>query len=140
ADRVDRRKIIVITQIGQGLNALILMTLSASGLVQPWHIFAVIFVNNTLGSAAMPARRSVLATVVPREHLMNAMATNSLLNQPNRIGAPALAGLLIALFGTPVTYALNGVFMTINALTLSRIATDLKPQPSGASPVQDLLE
>src|SRR5439155_4744811 len=97
ADRFDRRKVIITSQLGSGATALVLAWLSASGQVQPWHIFLVIFVNNTMSSAAMPARRAVLATVVPREHLMNAMATNSLLNQPNRIGAPALAGLLIAL-------------------------------------------
>jgi MFS family permease len=140
ADRVDRRKIIIFSQVGSSLTALALAALSATGRVQPWHIFLVIFVNNTMSSAAMPARRAVLATVVPREHLMNAMATNSMLNQPNRIGAPALAGVLIAAFGTPVTYGLNGIFLLVNAVTLSRLQTDLKPEASGASPVKDLVE
>jgi MFS family permease len=140
ADRVDRRKVIIFSQIGSSFTALVLAFLSLTGLVQPWHIFLVIFVNNTMSSAAMPARRAVLATVVPREHLMNAMATNSLLNQPNRIGAPALAGVLIAVFGTPVTYALNGLFLLINAATLWQVKTSLKPEKSGDSPVRDLIE
>jgi sugar phosphate permease len=71
---------------------------------------------------------------------MNAMSTNTLLNQPERIGAPAIAGLLIAAFGTPLTYAINAGFMLVNAIAMSFIRTDMRPEPTGQSPARDLLQ
>src|SRR5437763_13966423 len=73
ADRFDRKKIIMSTQIANGCVALTLGVLSATGLVQVWHIYAATFLNATMMSASAPARRAVLASIVPRGHLVNAM-------------------------------------------------------------------
>ena len=140
ADRFDRRKIIVYTQLATGGLALLLAFLTVAGLVEVWHIYAVVFLNNTIQSASNPARRAVLATVVPHEHLMNAMVLNSLVMQADRIGAPALAGVLIALVGTPLTYTLNGLAHLVNAVTLLFIVTNLTPTRSASSPIRDLVE
>jgi MFS family permease len=140
ADRVDRRKIIVYSQLATGALALLLAFLTASGVVEVWHIYAVVFLTNTLQAASNPARRAVLASVVPREHLMNAMVLQSLVMQADRIGAPALAGVLIAVFGTPLTYALNGGTYLVNAATLMFVVTNLTPTRSGSSPLRDMVE
>jgi MFS family permease len=140
ADRVDRRKIIVLTQTTHGFMALALALDCLLGTVEVWHIYGVIFLNNTLSSASMPARRAVLATIVPRQHLMNAMSLNSLMSQADKIGAPALAGVLIEVAGTPLTYAMNGLLVLVNAVTLAFIKTDLVPNREPASPGRDLVE
>lgn len=128
ADRADRRTIIIVTQLATGALALLLALLTLADLIQVWHIYTVVFLNHTIMTASNPARRAVLATVVPREHLMNAMVLNSLVGQADRIGAPALGGVLIALVGTPLTYALNGLTHVINAATLIFVAADLRPR------------
>lgn len=128
ADRFDRKRILIGTQLITGGLAVLLTVLTVSELIEVWHIYAAVFFQNTVMTASNPARRAVLAAVVPREHLMNAMVLNSLVMQADRIGAPALAGFLIALAGTPLTYALNGLTHAVNAATLLFISTNLRPE------------
>lgn len=140
ADRVDRQKIIIVAQVANGALALILALLSATGLVEVWHIYAVTFLNATLMAVSSPARRAVLANTVPRHHLMNAMALNSIVHQTDRIVAPALAGILIALFDLAPTYAINGVAHFITAVALGFISLGPLPARAQGSPFRDLLE
>lgn len=140
ADRVDRRKIIVFTQASNGGFAVTLGVLSAMGLAQVWHIYAVVFLNAMLMSVSAPARRALIANLVPRHHLVNAMALNTTLHQIDRIIAPAIAGILIAVFGLAVTYSTNGVAHFVTAAALGMIALGpLPPRPTG-SPLRNLLE
>jgi MFS family permease len=141
ADRFDRRKIIVITQSANGLVALCLASLTISGLIQVWHIYAAVFINSTVMASSGSARRAVIATVVPREHLMNAMALNSLVHQADKIIAPAIAGILIAAVGTSLTYGLNGFTHMVTAVSLLFVSANLAPvSRPPANPIQDIGE
>jgi len=140
ADRVDRRKIIIFTQAANGALAIVLAVLSAAGLVEVWHIYAVVFLNATLMSVSAPARRALIANLVPRQHLVNAMALNTSLHQIDRIIAPAIAGILIALFGLAVTYGANGAAHFITAASLGLIALGPMPARPRGSPLRNLLE
>ncbi|MPZ15289.1 MAG: MFS transporter [Chloroflexi bacterium] len=140
ADRVDRRKIIILTQTANGVIAALLGVLSAAGLIEVWHIYAATFLNAALMSVSAPARRAVIAGLVPRQHLMNAMALNSSVHQMDRIVAPALAGFLIALFGFPVTYAINGLAHVITAVALGFVSLGGLPARPQRTPLRDLAE
>ena len=140
ADRVDRRKIIIFSQAANGAFAVTLGVLSAAGLAQVWHIYAVVFLNATLMSVSAPARRALIANLVPRQHLVNAMALNSSLQQIDRIIAPAIAGILIAVFGLAVTYSTNGVAHFITAAALGMITLGPLPTRPAGSPLRNLLE
>lgn len=141
ADRFDRRKIIIFTQVASGAFALLLATLTLTGLIQVWHIYGVVFLNGTVTSAAGPARRAVMVTVVPRSHLMNAMALQAWVGKMDHILAPALAGVLIGLAGTALTYGLNGVTHLVTAVTLVFVSASLVPKrTSRGSAIQDLRE
>lgn len=140
ADRFDRKKIIVLSQAANGAVVAALGVLSATGLVEVWHIYAATFLNATFMSVSNPARRAVISALVPRNHLVNATALNSVVHHLDRVVAPALAGVLIAVFGLPLTYGVNGAAHFIAAGALSFIALGpLPPQPQ-VSPLRSLLE
>ena len=109
ADRIDRKKIIITTQTSNACVALAIGVLTFTGRIEVWHIYAATYLNATMMSASAPARRAVVASIVPRHHLVNAMALQSSVNQIQRIVAPSLAGVLIAAFGLPITYSVNGI-------------------------------
>jgi MFS family permease len=140
ADRVDRKKIIVFTQLAGGAVALSLCVLSATGLIQVWHIYAATFLNATLTSAGAPARRAVIASLVPRRHLVNALALNTSVNQIDRIVAPSLAGILIVVVGLPSTYGLNAIARLSTTIALLFISLGVLPERPQRSPLRDLLD
>jgi len=140
ADRMDRRQIMIVTQVTNGAFGIILAVLTLAGLVEVWHIYAVTFINSSLTSVSNPARRAVIAGLVPRHHLMNAFALNASIHQIDRIVAPSIAGVLIAVFGLPITYALNGLAHFVTAAALGFITLgSLMHRPEG-SPLRNLLE
>lgn len=139
ADRLDRRKIIVAAQIGVGACALALAVLSALDLIQVWHIYAATFANATFTALSAPARRALIATVLPRRQLMNGLALNMMINQTDRIIAPAIAGLMIAFVGLPLTYGLNGSAHLLTAVAVGFIALIGARIPSPESPFRSLL-
>ena len=140
ADRMDRKKIIIFTQTANAFVALLLGMLTLTGRIQVWHIYAATFLNATMMSASAPARRAVIASIVPRYHLVNAMALQSSVNQVQRIVAPSLAGVLIAAFGLPITYSVNGLVHFVTAFNLSLVPLGVKPERPEGSPVRNLLE
>jgi MFS family permease len=140
ADRLDRKRIIVFAQVAGGFFAIILGVLTATGLIEVWHIYVTTFFSATLNSAAMPARRAVIGSVVPRHHLANAFALNMSVNQLDRIIAPSLAGILIALVGIPFTYGINAASHVITATSLVPISLGPAPARSTRSPLRDLAE
>lgn len=140
ADRWDRRKIMIATQMLNGAFGVALAVLTFTGLVEVWHVYVVTFMNATLTSVSIPARRAVIAGLVPRHHLMNATALNASIHQIDRIVAPSIAGVLIALFGLPITYALNGVAHFVTAVALGLIALGpVQDRPEG-SPLRNLID
>lgn len=140
ADRVDRRKIIFCAQAGNGLAVLLLAALSGTGVVEVWHIYAITFLHAALMSTSAPAQRAAIPGLVPRQHLVNAMALNSVVNQLDRIVAPAVGGILIALFGLAATYAINASAHFAAAGALGFISLGGLPAHTGMSPLRSLLE
>jgi len=140
ADRVDRRKVIILSQTGIGVCAVALAIVSALGLVEVWHIYLMTSVSAILTALSNPARRALIATVVPRHQLMNGLALNMMVNQMDRIVAPSLAGILIALVGLPLTYGLNGVAQVVTAGAVALIVLGRSGVPGVESPLPELLD
>jgi MFS family permease len=140
ADRFNRKRIIVLTQVMNGTFALLLGVLSATGHIQVWHIYLATFLNAGLTSVSAPARRAVIASLVPREHLLNAFAMNSSVNQMDRIVAPSIAGVLIAVFGLSFAYWTTAVARVVTAISLARVPIGQDTVRSQRSPLKDLVE
>lgn len=109
ADRVDKRTIIIWTQIAAALQALVLFAITVTGVVQIWHIFILAFVLGCINAVNMPVRQAFAAEMVPRRDLLNAIALNSASFNAARIVGPAIAGVTLALWGPAVNFGINAV-------------------------------
>jgi MFS family permease len=108
--------------------------------VQVWHIYLVTFLNASLMSMSGPGRRAIIAGLVPRHELMNAMALNQTVQQLSRIVAPSLAGVLIYWIGVPVSYFITAIATLITAAWLTFIHVAPLPDRPKVSPLEDLVE
>jgi MFS family permease len=122
ADRYDRRRLMLGTQILLGLLALGLGVLDQSGHVQAWQIYAFTFVSSTVGSFDGPARQALFPSLVPRSVLPNAVALNSLLWKGAALLGPTLGGVAISLMGTAGAFYANAAsfLVVVVALLLMR--------------------
>ena len=108
-DRVDRRRLIIMTQILLMLSAFTLAALTWTGAVRVEHVIMLAAFNGTVGSFDMPGRQSFVVEMVGYEDLANAIALNSMMFNSARMLGPAAAGLLIAWLGIGTCFFLNGV-------------------------------
>ncbi|MBI3953704.1 MAG: MFS transporter [Chloroflexi bacterium] len=106
ADRIRKRNLLVGTQLAGGLIVLWLAVMIATGRIQLWHLALGAALNGVVMAFNMPGRQSFVNELVPREKLMNAVALNSMGMNLTRIGAPALAGILVGAIGIADVYFL----------------------------------
>jgi MFS family permease len=107
ADRFDKRRLLLLTQsIMMGL-ALLLGILTAAGMIRFWMIPLVVFGSSATLSFDMPARNALAVSLVPKEHLMNAVALQSAVFNGASILGPALAGLALSRIGYSGNFFLN---------------------------------
>jgi MFS family permease len=138
ADRVDKRRLMVILQIAMGIQALVLGVLTVTGAVRLWEIgvlAALLGLNNAFEN---PARQSFMLEMVGPESLRNAVSLNSVLVNVARVIGPAVAGILIATVGEGVCFLVNAasfVAVVASLVTLDRSAISPSP-PSGREPGQ----
>jgi MFS family permease len=109
ADVWDRRRVMLITQCGAGVTALVLAVLTFHGLSRPWPIYALAGLGALAGAFDGPARQAMLPTLVPRKHLANAISLNAIMLEIASVGGPSLGGILIATLGVGWVYAVNAV-------------------------------
>src|ERR1019366_5176953 len=130
ADRVDKRRLMVVLQIAMGIQALVLGVLTVTGAVRFWQIgvlAALLGVNNAFEN---PARQSFMLEMVGPEDLRNAVSLNSVLVNVARSVGPAIAGLLIATVGEGVCFLANAAsFAAVVASLVSLDRTALAPSP-----------
>lgn len=110
ADRYSRKMQILVAQILDGAMYGVLALLILSGLVEPWHVYATAFAMAIVQTFQQPARAAIIADVVPGKNLTNAIGLNSVIFNVARSTGPALAGVLIAAYGTGGAYVTQTVF------------------------------
>ncbi len=130
ADRFDRRKLLVITQVLQGVLAAGLGVLVLGGHAQLWHVYVFAGLLGCVTAVDGPVRQTFVAELVPARRLSNAVGLNSASFNAARLVGPGVAGLLIAAVGTGWVFVINAVTFaaTIVSLVLMRRA-DLYPMP-----------
>ncbi len=109
ADHFDRRKLLIATQASMGVLALGLGLLTVTGLVQLWHVYVFAFLLGCVGAFDSPARQTFVSELVAEANLSNAVALNSTSFNAARMIGPAIAGVLIAGFGTGWAFLINAV-------------------------------
>ena len=111
ADMIDRRKLMLVTQSLQVVVAVLLGILTFFGEIQVWHIYALTFAASTLASAEGPARMALIPSLVPRSHLLNATALQSVATQTSFMLGPLLAGIAISASTPATAYFVNAALM-----------------------------
>jgi MFS family permease len=110
ADRVNRHRLVILTQVLSMAQALMLAGLMYSGRLEIWHIIALSLLLGLINAVDVPARQSFLVQMLDRrEDLTNAIALNSSLVNGARLIGPSVAGLLIAAAGEAPCFLLNGL-------------------------------
>jgi MFS family permease len=109
ADVVDRRRILLVTQVGHAATSLGLVAFALSPDVPLAALFALAFLDTTFGAVESPARSSALPRLVPPERLPSAIALNQLSYQVGSVVGPAFGGLLIAALGLGAAYAVDAL-------------------------------
>ena len=109
ADRVNRRRVVMASQVVSMLLPLVLAALTFTGLVRVWHVFVLAAALGVVNAFDMPARQAFFVEMVGRDDLMNAIALNSSMVNAARVVGPAVAGLLIAEVGEAWCFLLNGL-------------------------------
>jgi MFS family permease len=130
ADRMPKRRLMLMTQTAMGLVGLVLGVLVVTGAAQLWHAYALALALGVAAAVDAPARQAFVSEMVPREDLSNAVGLNSASFHAARIVGPGLAGLLIAWVGTGPVFLLNAITFagTLFSLTHMRVA-ELTPAP-----------
>ncbi|MBI3991124.1 MAG: MFS transporter [Candidatus Omnitrophica bacterium] len=123
ADRMNKRNLLLITQNAFMLLAFVLAILTQMKLITPLQIIIIALANGTIMAFDAPCRQAVIADLVGKEHILNAVALNSAAFNSARIFGPALAGILIAGIGMSGCFYVNGIsfFAVIIALLLINI-------------------
>ena len=118
ADRFNKRKVLILTNIVGGAASLGLGALVITEHVQLWHVFALAAVLGISTAIDAPVRQSFTTEVVGQTDLPNAVSLNSANFNAGRLVGPAVSGGLIAAFGTGPSFIINGLsyFFVIAAL------------------------
>jgi len=141
ADRHNRHRIVITTQISAMLLAAILAVLTLTGRIQVWHIAVMGTLLGVVNAFDIPARQSFLVEMVGREDLMNAIALNSSMFNGARVIGPAIAGILVAAIGEGWCFLANSVsyLAVIAGLLLMRLPPRHRPDRT-ASTLESIVE
>ncbi|MDA0768997.1 MAG: hypothetical protein BZY79_00630 [SAR202 cluster bacterium Casp-Chloro-G4] len=129
ADRVDRRLMLVYSQMAVTALVLLAATLTLLQLISIWHIYGIALVLGVIQGINMPARISIVADLVPREDILNATSLNMAVFNTGRIIGPSIAGGIIdyvglghALFINAALYAMGVLFLLMMSGVPSKTA------------------
>jgi MFS family permease len=120
ADRFNKRKVLILTNIMGGAASLALGVLVITDLIALWHVFALAAVLGISTAIDAPVRQAFTTEVVGQSDLPNAVSLNSANFNAGRLVGPAVSGGLIAAFGTGPSFIINGLsyFFVIAALLI----------------------
>ncbi|MEC9287027.1 MAG: MFS transporter [Chloroflexota bacterium] len=138
ADRWDKRRLIISTQLTTGGLIFILATLTMLGWVESWHVLAVAFLAGGVEAFDNPARQALYPHLINRRVMMSAVAMNSSIWQGTRIVAPGIAGILIDLINTETAMYISGMGFVVLVAVMARLNVPPIPRGGVGSPVQDV--
>jgi len=119
ADRLNQRKLLMLTQATMGVLALILGVLTIAGVIRLWHVYVFAFLSGSAAALDAPVRQTFVAEMVGDADLPNGVALNSTSFNAAQMIGPAVAGLLIAKVGIGWVFLLNGLSFAAVLLSMS---------------------
>jgi MFS family permease len=141
ADRIPKRKVLIITQTIMMILAAVLAALTFLQVIQAWQIILLAFLLGVANAFDAPSRVSLVNELVPKEDLTNGIALNATMFNIATATGPAAAGLTYALVGPAWCFVINALSFigVIAALKKMKFAENLRAK-SGHSAFEDLIE
>lgn len=133
ADRVERRKVLLMSQYVQMSSAFILTALILLGAVRIWEILFLSFVVGLAQSFGGPAYAALIPSLVSKEDMPNAIALNSIQFNVARVLGPAIGGLALDNLGAGWCFGLNGLSFLAPIVSLTILNTRYLPEKTGES-------
>ncbi|CAN5544178.1 MFS transporter [soil metagenome] len=124
ADRIDRRKLLIITQLSMALLGFGLAAITLTGVVTLWMVYLFALALGIAAAFDAPVRQAFVSELVPTSYLSNAVALNSASFNGARLIGPAVAGLLVAAVGVGWVFLINAVSFGAVLLSLALLRTD----------------
>ncbi|OIH86976.1 MFS transporter [Arthrobacter sp. UCD-GKA] len=124
ADRMDKRKLLLITQSAMGFFAVVLGVLVVTGAAELWHVYLLALGLGVASAFDAPARQAFVSELVPASDLPNAVALNSASFNLARLAGPGVAGMLIAWFGTGPAFLINAASFGAVIFSLAKMRTE----------------
>lgn len=132
ADRWDKRRLLVFTQVASAAVASVLAVLVLGGAAQLWQVYLLTLLQGVLNALDNPTRQAFVSELVPGTHLANAVGLNSASFHAARLIGPAAGGLLIAAVGVGPAFVVNAVsFLAVLVALLLMRGAELLPVPHG---------
>lgn len=138
ADRFDRRTLLVITQSCFMVESVLLAVLTFTGVIEVWHIMGIALFKGFINAVDVPSRQAFTIDMVGREDLRTAIALNSILFNLARVIGPTIGGLLVALVGEGMCFAIDAV--SYGAVLIGLLMMHFRPLPPRilGHPLQEL--
>lgn len=139
ADRFDRKRVIMGTQILSGLLIFILAILTFLEIVLVWHVLFIAFLNGAVRAFNQPAHQALFPHLIERSALMNAVALTSSIWQSTRVMAPAFAGIIISIFDTEVSLFVSSLAFLVGFTLMALVNAPSIPKAERKGAIHDLL-
>lgn len=140
ADRYDRRRILLVTQVLIMACAFILAFLVESSLLRIWHVYVLAFVLGVVSAFDVTAEQAFIGDIAGEGNIRKAIALNNSLTQLTRLVGPALSGYLIARIGVATSFWLNGVSIIVCIICLLAVHSKSTKEPVTGKGLQPFRE
>lgn len=141
ADRVNRKRMLQVSQGVSMLASLAIAVVTFAGAVEPWHILLAVLVNTAAAAFDRPVRRAILPVLLPAEDLVKGVALMNPVAEMSKLLGPALGGLLIAAGGPALMYAADAFsFLTLILIVAFLRVPHVEPEPSAMNFVSSIKE
>jgi MFS family permease len=141
ADRMNRQRVLVVTQTLAMIQAFILAVLVLTGAIVVWHIISLSIFLGVIDAFDMPVRQSFMVEIVQTKDLGNAIALNSSIVNSAQLLGPSIAGILIASMGEGVCFLFNAIsYLFVIASLLAMKITSKKMEAQNTHVLQGIGE
>lgn len=124
ADRLDKRRVLYVTQTLSAVLALAFGVLVGTGAIRMWMVYLLALALGFVNVFDVPARQSLISELVPRRQLRNAVTLNSVTVNLARVAGAALGGAIAAALGLALCFDLNAASFAVVVVTLALMSTD----------------
>lgn len=140
ADRLDRRKLLIGTQVVAMMLAFVLALLTQLQLVQLWHVYILSVLLGTVTALDMPSQQAFIGDMTGMGEVRRAVVLNAMIVQVSRTLGPALAGFIIGAIGAASAFWLNGVSFLFVIGTLLVVRSSQVRKVGKANPLREFRE